>query len=191
MNLKYAFLILLATMALRLNGQPQSKIVVPNQFHGYVLGTPLCEFSMKVPKDSKTNSLILLSSITTKNMLAYTLKNQLTEGGDKIDIELFFYDDSLAVIRVAYLDPQAKKELVEAIKIKFGNDARLDDNLYNDPLSGSSRIIENLYWEKSPCCVLNLTSTDIIGLIYLTFAEKDVQVKMKNLELLNNQKRIN
>jgi hypothetical protein len=124
-------------------------------------------------------------------MLAYSLKNQLTEGGDKIDIDFYFYNDSLSVIRVAYKDPQSNKEILDAVKIKYGNEARLEDNLYNNPISGASTIIENLYWEKSTCCVLNFTSTDVNGMIYLTFAEKAAQIKLKNLELHNSQKRIN
>lgn len=192
MSLKYKSLfILLLTIALSSSGQSQTNLAVPNQFHGYWLGTPLSNFSMINQKDSKDKPLILYSDINTKNMVEYALKNQRTEGGDKIDIDLFFYNDSLSVIRVAYKDLQSKKEILDAVKIKYGDDARLDRNLYNDPLSGASRMSENLYWEKSPCCVLNLTATDDLGLVYLTYAEKAVQIKLKKLELINNQKRIN
>jgi hypothetical protein len=192
MYFKYTFsFILLLTTVLLSNGQFQSNLAVPNQFHGYKLGAPVGNFSLMSQKDSKDKTLILYSEIKTKNMKAYTLKNQLTEAGDKIDIDLFFYNDSLSVIRIAYKEPQSKKEILDAVKIKYGDDARLDDNLYNDPLSGATRIFENLYWEKSSCCVLNLTATDEIGLVYLTFAEKNIQAKLKKLELMNNQRRIN
>jgi hypothetical protein len=140
-------MILLLTTPLLSNGQSPSHLATPDQFRGYRLGAPLCNFSMmslislKEPKDK---SSIFYSDIKTKDMKAYVVKNQLTEGGDKIDIDLFFYNDSLSVIRIAYKDPQSKKEILDALKVKFGEDARLDDNLYNDPSSGATRIFENL-----------------------------------------------
>jgi len=165
--------------------------VTPNEFHGFKLGTPLSNFLQKNQKTPENNSLQLFSNIRTTNMSLYVLRNQLTEGGDKIDISFFFYNDSLSVIRVAYKDKQSSKELIEALRNKFGDNGRVDDNIYTSPSSGASAIMKNLYWEKWACCILNLTSTDDVGSVYLTFAGKAAQVKIGNQELVNRQKRIN
>ena len=172
-------------------GQAELSHITPNKFHGFTLGTSLADFSQKNQKVSENNSLHLFSSIRTTNMSLYVLKNQLTEGGDKIDIDFFFYNDSLSVMRVAYKDKQSNKELIEALKSKYGDNNRVDDTIYTDISSGASAIMKNLYWEKWACCILNLTSTDDVGRVYLTFAGKAAQVKIGNQELINKQKRIN
>lgn len=172
------------------NGQSEIRPLAPNKFHGFVLGTSLPNFRQTDLK-AENNSLRLFSSIKTTNMLHYTLKNQLTEGGDKIDIDFFFYNDSLSVMRVAYKDKQSNKELLEALRSRYGDSDRLEDNIYTDPESGASAIMKNLYWQKWACCMLNLTSTDEIGRVYITFAEKAAQVKIANQESINKQKRIN
>lgn len=172
-------------------GQSELSWAVPNKFHGFTLGTSLFDFSKKNLKVSKINSLRLFSDIKTTSMLLYTLTNQLTEGGDKIDIDFFFYNDSLSIIRVAYKDRQSNKQLLEALKSKYGTDDRRDDNIYTNPITGASEIMNNVYWEKWTCCVLSLTSTGEIGFVYLTFAEKAAQKKISNQELTNKQKRIN
>jgi len=169
------------------NGQAD---VSPNKFHGFVLGTELADFSLKDQKASE-NSLRLFSSIKTTTMSHYSLKNQLTEAGDKIDIDFFFYNDSLSIIRVSYKDKQSNKELLEALKSRYGDSNRREDNVYTDPSSRASGIIQNLYWEKWACCILSLTSTDEVGLVYLTFAGKATQIKINNQETINKQKRIN
>ena len=184
-------LVFLTTITFTVGGQSSPERVTPNKFHGFSLGSPLSAFSPKNIKNSKSDFLILFSDIKTKTMKHYTLKDQLTEGGDKIDLDFFFYNDSLSVIRVGYKDKQANKELLNALRGKYGNDDRLEHDLYNDPSTGASRVIENSYWEKSACCILNITSTDAIGLVYITFAEKAAQTKLRDQEIINNQKRIN
>jgi|SRR5579859_1801928 len=188
---KYVLLfVFFATIAIRAKAQLSPALATPNKFHGFSLGFPLSDFSLNNLKNSKGDLLILFSDIQTKSMKCYTLKDQLTEGGDKIDIDFFFYNDSLSVIRAGYKDRQTSKGLMEALKGKYGNDDRLEHDIYNDT-TGATQIIENLYWEKSDCCILNLTSTDGIGLVYITFAEKAVQITLKAQELMDKQKRIN
>lgn len=172
-------------------GQSALSPITPNKFHGFTLGASLSDFLQKNQRVPEINSLSLLSSIRTNNMSLYVLRNRLTEGGDKIDIDFFFYNDSLSVIRVAYKDKQSSKELIEALKSKYGENNREDGTFYTDPSSGASSIMKNLYWEKWDCCILNLTSTDEVGSVYLTFAGKAAQVKIGNQELINKQKRIN
>lgn len=172
-------------------GQPEPSPGTPDKFHGYVLGTPLSNFAQKNLKNSEPGHFPHFSSIKTTGMLLYTLKNQLTEGGDKIDIDFLFYKDSLSVIRVAYKERQLSQELLEALKSRYGDFNRHEDDIYTDPSSGASGMIRNLYWEKWNCCILNLTSTDGIGLVYITFAAKADQVKINDQDVLNKQKRIN
>jgi|GEM_PF-6983237 len=180
------------TMTSKLNGQAQvqPELGTPNKFQGFTLGISLSDFLPKNIKVLKKCFQVPFSDIKTSGMAVYSLSDQLTESNDKIDFEFFFYHDTLSVIRVRYKNKQSSKDLIEALKARYGDDNRFEDDVYNDPALGSSKVIENLYWGKSPCCTLNLTSDDI-GLVYLTFADKTVQVKLRAQELINNQKKIN
>jgi hypothetical protein len=181
--------ILLTSLVATSMGQTKTALAIPNDFHGFVLGTPLLAFEAEHKDLGMHRFSIPYSDITTRNMAVYTLKGQLTEAGDKIDIDFFFYDSLLAVMRVVYKEPQSNDLFEKALTAKFGDGYRSDNKIYPNLPPGTS--IANLYWENSTCCILSFSSSDpVFGQVYLIFAEKAVQVKLKEQELKNTEKKI-
>jgi hypothetical protein len=168
----------------------QDTFSIPNEFHGYNLGTALNEFESKNSGLPKTEITIPFTEIITRGTTAYTLKGQLTEASDKIDITFFFFENRLSVIRVEYKSEQSRETFQRALKSKYGNLLRYDDKVYRDPASGALKTVQNIYWEKSDCCILCFTSFDTRGTVYLTFAEKSTQAKLKSRELKRIEKKI-
>lgn len=172
------------------NLKGQASFAIPDEFHGYRLGISQQEFKLKNPGLSKAEISIPFTEIITKGTIAYTLKGQLTEAHEKIDITFFFYESLLSVIRVEYKTEQSREVFLKALKSKYGNLQRVDNKVYRDPSSGILKTVQNTYWEKSDCCLLCFTSLDIRGSVFLTFAQKAAQSKLKKQELKRIEKKI-
>jgi hypothetical protein len=167
----------LTGIVLTLKGQ---SFEIPDKFQGYCLGTALSDLKSKGDLNTHYDYEPHFSIILTKTLVVYTLKQQETRAKDKIDVDFFFYHDSLAVIRVRYQEPQSRDELLGALRGKYGNEYAFDESVYNDHSTGTSRIIENFYWGAD--YFLNFTASDESGIVCLTFAEKAIQAKLKGQE---------
>lgn len=170
-------------------GQSESQIATPDSFHEFRLGSSLKVFSEKYPNVKKEKPSSFSSDVKIDSMDIYNLKNQVTKSGDRIRITLCFYKESLSVMQIEYKDWQSSKVLLGALKEKYGMESRYEDNVLTH--SGRSQIVENLYWEKFPCCMLAFSYNSDNGSAFLVFADGEVQKHLKLRELKESEKKIN
>ena len=154
-----------------------SQTTNPNSFLNIKLGTSLTNFKSSYPEISLDLFGYFQTNISISGMEVYSL-NKTTSSGDEVKIYCCFYDDLLSVIAVQYSDFQSGKDLLIALKGKYGQFTSYNSFKWKDFMNGETRTTETFYWKKSTC-ILNFLYTYDIGIAQLVFADKFVQQKIK------------
>jgi len=185
----YLVFFFLAINVSTLKSQSKTIIAIPNKFQGFHLGSTIADFNLKSENDMSHGFVAHFTTIITKGTIVYTLTDQFTESKDKITIDLFFYHDTLSIIRIIYNKPQSRIELLADLRDKYGKEYAFDESVYNDRSDGTSQVIENFYW-ASECCILNFNTADEIGKVCLTFALKRTQLILSEQQAKINERKI-
>lgn len=166
----------------------QKTTATPNSFLDFKLGAKLSDFLAKNTDATEGTFWVLHTDISAKGMKVYTVKRQ-TSAGDNVQIDCCFYNDILSIISVEYSGWQSGKDLLTALKGKYGAYTSYDSYEWKDFMNGQYRTTETVYWKK-PTCILNFLYTRQLGLAELVFADKAVQQKLEAEKQKNNAKKI-
>ena len=165
-----------------------SQTSTPNSFLDFKLGTKLTDF-LTNNTDAKEGSFwVLHTDISAKGMTVYTV-HRTTSSGDKVQIDCCFYNDILSIISVEYSGWQSGKDLLDALKSKYGAYTSYDAYEWKDFMNGQYRTTETVYWKKTTC-ILNFLYTKELGIAELVFADKAVQQKLEAEKQNSNSKKI-
>lgn len=148
----------------------------PDHFMNIKLGMTLRDFQERFPNATKDESefwtldlkMMGCGIIFTNNQRLYVLKDLATKAGEKVNIEVFFYNEMVSIIYVEFENGLFSTDKVfSALSVKYGSPSfsEVKYDYYNT---------KSYYWVTKNA-VLNMLYKSDLGDLYLVFASMAVQ----------------